>query len=228
MCGLAGTLPVRSLETGDDFAVSERELPHPWGFLWLDDPLVFSVDEARERTDADGQEVVIRAVIWGSSAEAAFLGRGVNWYGFADDPSNPGCPLALSWFGRFTWGEPYESDPPGRFIVMLWRLLDMEITDIQRRGCGDRQLDKQARRSIRHGEINIVRLRRPTRHEPSGEPREVRWSCSWVVRGHLRRYREPVKSGPNAGKTQVWIRPYIKGSDGLPLKASDVLYLLQR
>jgi hypothetical protein len=37
----------------------------------------------------------------------------------------------------------------------------------------------------------------------------------------------PIRTGPNAGKTAVWIKPYIKGNDNLPLKAGDVLYLLQ-
>jgi hypothetical protein len=32
-----------------------------------------------------------------------------------------------------------------------------------------------------------------------------------AVRGFWRHYKQPIKTGPNAGKTQVWIEPQWRG-----------------
>jgi hypothetical protein len=231
MCGLAGQLTQRGLDAEAGFSVDERELPHPWGFLWLDDPAILPVS-----SDTD---VCVRVITWMTHRDSWRLegadvvpdGPSFSVYMFGDDPADPACPLAPVWAGEGAFGREFGcegyGEPPARFTVNLWRLLDMEITSVARQPCGDRQLEKQARRSIRHDEISVVSLRRPKHAPSSGEHRQVEWSCAWVVRGHLRRYAQPIRTGPNAGKTAVWIKPYIKGPDGAPLKGGDVLYLLQ-
>jgi hypothetical protein len=230
MSELACQLAARDASAGWELA--ERELPHPWGFLWLDEPIDVSV--ARSWKPDDQLPVVpVRAIIWATAKATRNEPRSVDLYTFTDDPSNPGCPLVPAgpmWLIGFGNNEHLQGNFEGlasRQLLMLWRLIDMEITDVRRQRCEDRQLAKQARRSIRHGEVNVVTLRRPSHREaPTG--REVSWSCAWIVRGHMRRYAQPIRTGPNAGQTQVWIKPYIKGPDGAPLKSSEVLYLLKR
>ena len=226
---LAAQLTRRGLDAQAGFTVDKRELPHPWGFVWLDDLLALHA----ENIDGDGElDLAVRAFAWGSDwGGDPWVGPGVWFYAFGDAPAGSGCPLAPAWQGKIAYGDGhgYETadEIVARFLVMLWRLLDMEITSVRSFGSGDRQLDKQARRSIRHDQVNVVSLRRPKHQPSSGEHRHVDWSCAWIVRGHLRRYAQPIKSGPNAGQTMVWVRPYIKGPDGAPLKSSEVLYLLQ-
>lgn len=65
--------------------------------------------------------------------------------------------------------------------------------------------------------IQVITLRRA---HPEGEAREssgipVEWTCQWVVSGHWRQ-----QFYPSTGEHRpVFVLPYIKGPEGLPLKA---------
>lgn len=63
--------------------------------------------------------------------------------------------------------------------------------------------------------VRVVALRRKVRVGPRGGPtgETVDWSCRWWVLGH---WRTLHRSTP--AERQVWVRPYVKGPDGKPLR----------
>ncbi len=71
--------------------------------------------------------------------------------------------------------------------------------------------------------IKVVKLRRiKARLETGGEPKVVDWSHRWVVNGHWR--MQPTKDGPK----RIWIMPFVKGAEHLPLKLKETVYVLER
>lgn len=122
-------------------------------------------------------------------------------------------------------------------VHMIWLLMQMEIV-CHTRVPADRHGVRRSQ--LRHNDVDVVTLRRPTKRPDTDnvEHRHVDWSCTWLVRGHgrhLEHYEGPhhravYKEGrcKACGKKSTYIRPYIKGPEGLPLKASDVLYKLSR
>ena len=112
------------------------------------------------------------------------------------------------------------------FVHMVWILMGMTIT-ASRSEYPDRHGRKRAA-NLEHAEIRVVTLRRPAHAEdkPSATPRHIDWKFAWLVRGHYR--KAPHDGTFSDGRTQTWVRPYIKGPDGLPLRSTDILYKLAR
>lgn len=134
----------------------------------------------------------------------------------------------------------------------LWMFLGMEIVSTEPATDVPRLARKRALRSLRHGEVRVVTLRK-IRHVHSGDivnPRDIDWSCRWVVQGHwrhidkyegekhhaIREVRRGEKhdacgicSSRGEEARVTWIGPYLKGPDGAPLKSADKLvYRLSR
>lgn len=127
-------------------------------------------------------------------------------------------------------------------VHMLWIYLGMEIvTTRQQRVSRPVRRRLLAQGSIRHDTVNVVILRRiahvtdpaPGSHEP------VDWSCRWPVQGHYRHLDEhdsphhAIATGADkhcavCGSRLAWVRPYLKGPDGKPLKVSRTLMRLAR
>lgn len=140
---------------------------------------------------------------------------------------------------RFADHENYEqSNHPDSALHMmhvLWSFLGAEITTTHHPPI-ERGVRRRALRSLTHGEVNVIILRRPV-HDPDepGWVHKVDWSCRWIVNGHYRHaegydpeiYKEhkaaPTGSDKHCavcGGPLTWIRPYLKGPDGMPLKVS--------
>lgn len=118
-------------------------------------------------------------------------------------------------------------------IHLLWIYLGMEITAQHRQGI-PAKVRKRVRRSIKHADVRVVLLRRVKGvTEPAdGQSRQVFYSCRWPVQGHPRHAVRPAdghravlghldKHCVVCGGETYWVRPYFKGPDGLPLRASD-------
>lgn len=101
-----------------------------------------------------------------------------------------------------------------RKLLALWRFMADEIVTTDR--------DKMPRAAMRRwgrtgeipedGSITTVRLRK-IHHEDAGEPgigAARDWTHRWWVIGHPRR-------NPKTGLKDIWVRPYLKGPDGLPI-----------
>jgi hypothetical protein len=115
--------------------------------------------------------------------------------------------------------------------------LQMEIT-ATRTPPVQRAFRRRALRTLKHGDVQVIILRK-IRHNDDTEPgrRDIAWSCRWVVQGHWRHRHEPadhhhaIVTGGRCIKCDeemTYIRPYLKGPDGLPLKVSRSLSKLAR
>lgn len=140
-------------------------------------------------------------------------------------------------FGGSTDGHPALL----HLVHALWLLLGMEITAVGRAGGVPRQARRRAMRSIRQGDVSVVTLRRSRRDGQVGESREIDWSCRWLVRGfwrHLESYaatraHHEARGGPDGmcvtcGARVTWVRPYVKGPEGRPLKSGRTVHRLSR
>lgn len=153
---------------------------------------------------------------------------------------------------------PHPEDMPGDYkpdsglawLHHLWMFMDTEVTALKRE-TPDRRNLKRARRSLQQGEVNVVTLRRSHSVENEdwdGDPRDIDWSCRWIVQGHDRhlenysamgfRKHHALRGGQvnedgdpvcATCRTRItWVHAYVKGPDGLPLKSSKQLYRVSR
>lgn len=90
-----------------------------------------------------------------------------------------------------------------------------------------KQVEKEyQRRKSKPPSVNVVSLRR-IEHKATTEAEQhsVEWSCQWLVGGHWRRQYFPREKSHHA----VYVRPYVKGPKGLPLKApKQTVYVAKR
>lgn len=209
----------------------------------------------------DGQvdRPAVWVVLWAYTGDAEDVGDGSFW-GASSFPDQAEYlnrrlgPLvvlhsALMPFGvQFTMGD--EPDPDGlkeltaksvvNIVHVLWMFLGMEIVST-RLAEVPRPMRRRAQKSLVHGEVNVILLRRIA-HPDDGRSvtsREVDWSCRWIVQGHYRHIEEydlqdeagqvhRHRAVPGPGKERcaicdariTYVRPYIKGPDGKPLKAA--------
>lgn len=231
MVDLAGALAEANPDIGK---IRKEDLPSDWGFMWLDKPIPRpSVDD-----DEDHPPMLMHAVSWVlvpvMNVRIGYFGKTarmtairVREWGWNNDLDVRPRPLHL--MGQAVipiTGGVYTNLKEHWHIHMLWILMGMEITASHTEQA-DRAGRKRAR-ELKHAEVTVITLRRPERRgdKPSATPRQIDWSCTWIVRGH---HRKAPHGGTFAdGRDQTWVRPYLKGPDGAPLRASDILYKLAR
>jgi hypothetical protein len=208
-------------------SVEPEEVPSPWGFAWFDRPWM--------ATDRNDKTMAIRVMSWGTQHVQPGPGHGTDalriaWWALSGDPDDFNAdfdasdarealgPLTLVHSETIVLGAKLGDRGLRLLAHLLFSLMEMEITSVSEAEAG-RPARRRAQRSIRHGDVRVVQLRRAT-HDTGAQRRgAVDWSCRWIVRGHRRRL---------ANGNTTWIKPYIKGPDGRPLKASDVVYRLER
>lgn len=229
MIDLAEAL-VKTTPDADD--IQEEDLPSPWGFMWLDRPVARPSVEDSEALPP----LMMHAVSWarvpalqvtiGETGQTATLPAvRVREWGYNDDLSVVPRPLHLMGQTTVAMTRHVLSPLPELWTVhLIWLLMGMEISTSTIATVGRHGRKRAA--ALRHPSVRVITLRRPAHGEPEGGHRHVDWSCSWIVRGHWR--RAPHGGTFNDGRDRTWIKPYIKGPDGLPLRASDILYRLSR
>lgn len=109
-----------------------------------------------------------------------------------------------------------------RYLLALWLFMGQEIA-VAAGQRASRAARKQGQRyDLPDQPVRVVELRR-TRldgYQPPEDEGHTEWHHRWLVRGHWRKQRVGV------GRSEIrptWIRPHIKGPDGLPVKAPDKL-----
>lgn len=111
------------------------------------------------------------------------------------------------------------------FQKTFWRLIQQRVAHIDQRPA-DRHALRRARRAgflMEHDEVKVVTLRRYKENdhpEADGEAGTVDWSHRWIVDGHWRNQFYP-KAGVHR---QIWINPFIKGPEELPILVKDKVY----
>lgn len=127
---------------------------------------------------------------------------------------------------------PVHPDSALHLTHLLWMFLTMEITALHRPQI-ERASRRRAQKSLMQGEVSVVILRRAV-HDPDtpGWHHTVDWSCRWPVQGHHRHLDGYTVSKHRAiavnrdkstfcavcGVELTWVRPYLKGPDGKPLR----------
>lgn len=234
----------------------EEELPAPSGFAWFDRPF--------EMVDIDGNALLCRAVSWEMMHRPDPAAAIVLWT--HTDDTGPATlwdrseypdqaehirqllgPLVIMHMALFPFGVRFEGDPDWdstkirsanqvlAILHLLWMFLGMEITTMYQPQVA-RPARRRALRSLKHGEVNVIVLRR-LRHPDDGRVvshREVDWSCRWVVQGHYRHLDSYDQARHHAlaehrgteticgacSSRLTYVRPYVKGPDGAPLRAA--------
>ncbi len=224
-------------EDPDSAVIQEEEIPSPAGFIWLDRPV------PRPSDDDDGRPPLeMSAVTWqcvpelmvdvraaGGSLSCVVPASAIRireWQ-YSDDPGNYPRPLSLMGQTTLATGMGVHTRMPSHILLhMLWSLMDTEVAA--------HTLELPARpgrkraASLARQDVTVVTLARARHQKPADDaPRqEASWNCTWLVRGHRR--KAPDGGTFKDGRSSTWVRPYIKGPDGKPLRASDILYRLSR
>jgi hypothetical protein len=248
-------------------AIYEASLPALAGFVWLDGQLELELDNGPLEpiqviswsvqdapTDVGGTMTILRASFWmlvsdtrhdndaRTPASATQIAEIEGWIGPVNllhtdiYPLNgPLAPAA---------GVPHRSATAlVAYLNMLWMMLQMEITGIDR-AVGIRGARRRAQRETGQGDVLVVTLRRARTgkaSEPAGEHRDVEWSHRWLVQAHYRHHVAPPRDTwhqaiPAADKKRCtvcsgevsYVLPYIKGPDGTPLRIRHRVNRLSR
>jgi hypothetical protein len=216
----------------------EEDLPTTAGLVWLTRPYTSE--------DIRGNLTAARAFLWcvvegdfldphniSNGAPVTGMRRGVAFAllhrvgdvdGYDDGRMQEQFPgvvrtgdLMLDWW--FTWpfgvANPSQNAPRSavRPIQCLLRLMQQTITTRESAPPSKPFRKRWAKAGMgEQREVVVVRLRRPDSRDPEAH-RQVEWDHRWLVSGHWRNQWFP-SSGMHR---QVWISPYIKGPDDLPL-----------
>jgi hypothetical protein len=234
----------QAAETMPGQPLHEGHLACPSGFAYFAAPLY---------PYPDHDAAVLRAVRWhATTAKNAETGRHeagvmVTWYaapedgGYAEHPEDVrwlGPPLILLHLSFLPYGRtPQEGLISGeeadaeagswnwfRFVAAMWTLMQQRIahTTVVRPERHQRKRAARAGLAAARGGVRVITLRRELPDPAAGESvphhREVNWRSRWVVSGHWR--NQPYKDGYRL----IFIDPYVKGPEGLPLKFSDHVF----
>lgn len=231
------------------------DIPSESGFLWLDKPFTRTdADGAayqtrvvtwspqsvrRDGTPQDG----VRITLWADWASEGLVPPDrLAFWSTAFGPLSMAMTCVLPFGANFEGMRGEDKMPaPLHYVHAVWLLLGTEVAAASR-GAPSRPARKRALRSIRHDQVTVITLRRGT-HADDREPghREIDWSCRWIVRGFWRHHQGYGTTGhPHEGRSDgrdhclacgariSWVRPYVKGPDDRPLKATQTLYRLSR
>ncbi|MBU0778247.1 hypothetical protein KKF82_08315 [Patescibacteria group bacterium] len=105
-----------------------------------------------------------------------------------------------------------------RYALTFFSLINQKLLATSRRHA-NRAFRRRIQREQQIAEplINVVILRHK-HFFPTGEEREVEWSCRWIVRGHWREQWYPSQQVHQP----IWIFPYIKGPEDRELKQPGI------
>lgn len=172
----------------------------------------------------DGGRAKLMLMVLGETTE----GIEIDYILSLDHPSHRDRPLAVACevipYGS-RWPDDYEpADAAGRavieFTLKFLAFINSPYAELQKRG-----MPRQQRRAIarkysaapsRDQKVTVVVLRRPesSGSRRPGEKGYVDWACQWWVGGH---FRNQWYASEEIHKL-IWIRPYLKGPEGKPLK----------
>jgi hypothetical protein len=252
--------------------IDAEELPSESGFLWYDKPLELEDVKGRmvsfraiswgpqlirtrrknafTRQQEEHAEEGLRVVAWNLAGDPnSYTAEEISDMWSADRLGE----LQLDHVMTFPFGERFPTRDqyggPGdsllHYIHVTWMLLSSEVAAHHRPPALGRKAQRRAQRSLKHGEVTVITLRRT--HEDKEGPeghREVDWTCRWLVQGHHRHiesYEGPrhhaVPDRTIPGQKQycrtchariTWVKPCIRGPEDRPLKGTNQLYRLSR
>lgn len=114
-----------------------------------------------------------------------------------------------------------------RWLAALWLLARQVNVSDRVTEMPDRPARRRSERAKMDPRVTVVKLRRlrePSDHDPGDGPGRE-WHHRWIVGGHWR--NQPFGPGRSL-RRPVWIAPYVKGPEGLPLVARPKVKALVR
>ena len=237
--------------------IEAADLPSETGFLWLDKPFIRRDAKGDSygtrvvtwqpqvlRRDGGEPEDGVRITLWGDRQDDPDLVAAATRH--PETVGELGSLLMVMSvvipFGADFGGISDEGIPmPLHYVHAVWMLAGTEVAAIAR-GEVNRATRKRVLKSIRHNQVTVITLRRG-HHDSDREPghADIDWSCRWIVRGFWRHqwghgtigHPHAGQPGPDGlclacGARITWVRPYVKGPDDRPLKATRTLYRLSR
>lgn len=118
-----------------------------------------------------------------------------------------------------------------RYAHALFLMLNQTLTTMD-----DEYIPRAHRKRIARmkipGRISVIALRRMEGSKREGET-HVEWSHRWIVRGfwawrHCGETHPQAQEYEKGWRVRVWIAPYVKGPEGLPIVQTEKLYDLRR
>jgi hypothetical protein len=253
--------------------VEHDDIPWPAGFAYLDRPVAF--------TDRWGNVIYNRAYSWDvvylPYPEGKVPGVRVVSWSHPDDKDSYWTPAATEIMGQcgglgmgntvvFPFRQQITVEQlPGRprqdsvplWLRCLWIMLESSVSVTRTAGHAEigRPALHRARRSLVHGEVNVVLLRRsltlPAEADGNNGSGRRNWTCRWFVSEfwrHVRRNHDfeeavdedgrvhPHHAIPDAAREHCavcgakvsHVETYDKGPPGLPYKTDRQLYRLSR
>ena len=262
------------------YAVDEDDLPWPAGFAWLDAPLTFTDKFGKEgwnRAVSWGQEYLALGSMNPRDSRRAPGARIVSWSWHDDRDSywTPDTGTSIQEMGGLAMAHaisfPYRArlnvkrdaqgratqDDTIRWVRTLWKVLSSEISATRSDVHIERHVRKRALRSLRHGEVHVVTLRRKHYVSDGEGGHQARiYTCRWPVNGfwrhsrrdadwedahhtydeHGRRTRHHATPDETreycaiCGAPVSWIGTFVKGPPGAPWKddANRTVFVLRR
>lgn len=131
------------------------------------------------------------------------------------------------------------------WVQTLWLFMQTEIVGTERPHI-PRYFVRRARRFDDSDSVTVIQLRRVARHHGDEVgTRHVDWSCRWIVQAHYRHLEDygsvahsngavPKEGDPGhcavcGRRISKQVRAYVKGPDGMPLKAvPETVYVVAR
>lgn len=211
-----------------DFPLGMNDLPSRYGWFWFTKPLALPLLNVGENRVEDRPLRAIAFATVDGDREVAVL--------FLTElplqPAGVAMTSAVSWFfgntlaDRFAMLDTMEMEGPSirpreelklRYFQTALAFLQQRLASVVAR-----TPDRGTRRRLqREGwehvpDVQIVELRHKERvnKDISGDPREIKWSCQWLVREHWRRQWYPSQSQYRPRL----VSPHIKGPEDKPLK----------
>lgn len=121
------------------------------------------------------------------------------------------------------WGH-VNHDPWASWITAFWLFIVQRIPHLeQQRASRATRRHVLPDRPLLH-QATIATLRRREARPDEARPTDVEWSHRWLVSGH---WREQYYPSTDEHKT-IWIAPYVKGPDALPLVHKDRAFMVVR
>lgn len=236
MCQLvaaaAATLPAFTLQPDD--------VPCPNGLAWFAQPIIDRDDDGWQ-LQASGllwatgpNTLVLTTIINRDTIPAAILALGNTGAAARRNVASlpPVVPFG-SWQSQMLdTGQPAiigvhtDMPPAGRTLLAsaktLWLLMRQPLAEDTRTDPDRAERRLAARIGRPPAAVRVINLRRPAHQAGTGDGGGVEWRHRWVVRGHWRtRLRGEVLPRP------IWVRPHVKGPDGLPFIGGDKVHLVK-
>jgi hypothetical protein len=252
--------------------VEPEEMPSESGFLWYDEPLqlrerkgglisIRAMSWGPQPVYYRSQDLDVRLDVPAYAGASAQDGVRVAFWSMAGDPGSYQelltsqvsmlGDLQLNHCMSFAYGTRFPKRVEGKqgesvlhYAHLTWILLGAEIS-VHQRAHADRKMKPSLRKSVKHGDVSVIVLRRarprPDEPRPEGH-RQVDWKWRWFVQsfwrhieGYEMKHHRAVSDGDEkgahctiCGARVTRVREFVKGPPGRPLKQSKQLYRLTR